>query len=323
MAELSSAEMNNLPDSAFAYIEPGGKKDSGGKTTPRSLRHFPIHDPAHVRNALARAPQSPHGDKAMPAIKAAAAKFGIGVGGDGDADRAWAQADPERRYVPGPVECRAVTEGNRIGGYASVFNKLSRNLGGFVERVEPTAFNAARQLLWPSVVCRYNHNSDMLLGTTAGRTLDLRVDPDMGLWYDVLPPQARGDILELVQRGDIQHSSFAFRVPPGGDDWSVTEQNYPMRSLREVQLVDVAPVLEPAYPDATAGLRSLAARFEVELDEVRAMAADDELRRFFIRTDRSSGPGPKPKPARRPVTGAAAMMRLMEKRFPDYSNTGS
>jgi len=77
--KLSSADMNDLPDSAFAYIEPGGKKDASGKTTPRSLRHFPIHDVAHVRNALARASQSPFGEKAMPKIRAAAKKFGIEV----------------------------------------------------------------------------------------------------------------------------------------------------------------------------------------------------------------------------------------------------
>ena len=32
---------NDLPDSCFAYIEPGGKKDASGRTVPRSLRHFP------------------------------------------------------------------------------------------------------------------------------------------------------------------------------------------------------------------------------------------------------------------------------------------
>src|SRR5581483_1969922 len=78
-AEMSGKSQNDLPDSAFAYIEPGGKKDEDGKTTPRSLRHFPIHDAAHVRNALSRAPQSPFGDKAMPKIRAAARKFGIEV----------------------------------------------------------------------------------------------------------------------------------------------------------------------------------------------------------------------------------------------------
>ena len=78
MAELTSASINDLPDSAFAYIEPGDEKDSEGKTTPRSLRHFPIHDEAHVRNALARLDQSPFGDKARAKVEAAARKFGIG-----------------------------------------------------------------------------------------------------------------------------------------------------------------------------------------------------------------------------------------------------
>ena len=40
----STKEVNDLPDSSFAYIEPGGKKDSEGKTTPRDLRHFPYID---------------------------------------------------------------------------------------------------------------------------------------------------------------------------------------------------------------------------------------------------------------------------------------
>ena len=50
-AVLSTAGQNDLPDTAFAFIEPGGKKDPEGKTTPRSKRHFPIHDkadPDHV-----------------------------------------------------------------------------------------------------------------------------------------------------------------------------------------------------------------------------------------------------------------------------------
>lgn len=81
-AALSSAQMNDLPDSDFAYIERGGTKDDSGKTVPRSKRHFPINDAAHVRNALARAPQSPFGDKAMPKIKEAAKKFGIEVSDD-------------------------------------------------------------------------------------------------------------------------------------------------------------------------------------------------------------------------------------------------
>lgn len=59
----SQAYINDLPDSAFLFIESGGKKDSEGKTTPRSLRHLPYKnsegsvDVPHVRNAIARAGQ--------------------------------------------------------------------------------------------------------------------------------------------------------------------------------------------------------------------------------------------------------------------------
>ena len=80
-AKMTRKAINDLPDSDFAYIEPGGKKDSGGKTEPRSLRHLPINDAAHVRNALARLSQtdiSPAAKKsALQKIKARAKKFGI------------------------------------------------------------------------------------------------------------------------------------------------------------------------------------------------------------------------------------------------------
>lgn len=80
MAEMTSSAINDLPDSAFAYIEPGGKVVDG-KTEPRSLRHFPIHDAAHVRNAMARMNQSPFGEEAKAKIMAAAKKMGIGMEG--------------------------------------------------------------------------------------------------------------------------------------------------------------------------------------------------------------------------------------------------
>ena len=63
-AEWDIEYINNLPDDAFAYIEPGGEKDEQGKTVPRSLRHLPYKnaqdnlDADHVRNALARLDQT-------------------------------------------------------------------------------------------------------------------------------------------------------------------------------------------------------------------------------------------------------------------------
>lgn len=81
-AHISTADRNNLPDSAFAYIEPGGHKDGEGKTVPRSKRHFIIVDASHVRDALARIAQGAEfGKEAMPRVLAAAKKFGIDVSG--------------------------------------------------------------------------------------------------------------------------------------------------------------------------------------------------------------------------------------------------
>lgn len=64
LADWGGTYVNDLPDSAFLHVEPGGKQDADGKTAPRSLRHFPYKDAngkidlPHLRNALARIPQS-------------------------------------------------------------------------------------------------------------------------------------------------------------------------------------------------------------------------------------------------------------------------
>jgi HK97 family phage prohead protease len=63
-AAWDAAYINDLPDSAFAVILPGGEKDGEGKTTPRNLRKLPHHnadgslDMPHLRNALARLEQA-------------------------------------------------------------------------------------------------------------------------------------------------------------------------------------------------------------------------------------------------------------------------
>lgn len=63
-AVWTTAYINDLPDSAFLYVETDGKKNGEGKTVPRTKRHFPVYDHTgkldlpHLRNAIARIPQS-------------------------------------------------------------------------------------------------------------------------------------------------------------------------------------------------------------------------------------------------------------------------
>jgi HK97 family phage prohead protease len=246
-------------------------------------------------------------------IKAAMTKFGHKVSEDNSSGSGRSEhgMEIERRFTVVSVEARS-PEGRppRIGGYAAKFNIYSRNLGGFVEQVTPSFFNKSRGDGWPDVVARFNHDDSQLLGTTAGRTLDLAVD-NVGLLYDVEPPPSMRHVIELVERGDVQKSSFAFRTLE--DDWTTTEDGGPLRSLVTGQLVDVAPVVIPAYVDTTAGLRSLAHRFDADLEEVRSLAEAGELRKFFARTDEGAGAVKKPK-----MFGPSAAAALLARRNDPY-----
>lgn len=211
----------------------------------------------------------------------------------------------ERRYTAGRVEIR-LDENRVFGGYAAKFSRPSRNLGGFVEVIDRGFFNKSAGDGWPDVIARYNHDDLHLLGTTAARTLRLSVD-DTGLLYSVDPPASRQDVVELVERGDVTRSSFAFRMFE--DDWALSDQGFPQRTLLQGQLVDVAPVNQPAYDDtsvamgrAMPALESLAVRFSAPLDEVRSLARSNELARFFKRTD-------SPAPRNRSAAAAMAIVK--------------
>jgi HK97 family phage prohead protease len=214
--------------------------------------------------------------------------------------------EAERRFTSVRVEVRAGSEGKKtIGGYAAKFMRMSQNLGGFVEQIDARFFNKSAGDGWPSVVARYNHDDNMLLGTTGAGTLRLSID-EVGLTYDVEPPSSRADVYELVQRGDVRQSSFAFIAFE--DDWGTTDQGFPLRTLVSGRLLDVAPVNTPAYEDTSVGLRSLAQKFDVDLEEVRKMASAGDLIRFFKRTDDQGSKGQQ----RRSAQAAYAKSLLLD-----------
>jgi HK97 family phage prohead protease len=209
-----------------------------------------------------------------------------------------------------PVELRAGKDSRIIGGYALKFDRLSENLGGYVERIAPSFTNDSRSKGWPNVVCRWNHNDEMLLGTTHSGTLRLSTD-ELGLFYEVDCPECRGDVYEMVARRDVAHSSFAFEVTE--QEWGVSEQNFPQRTLISGRIIDVAPVSSPAYRDTTVALRSLAKHLDVPIEDILQAHHERELRRFFIRTD-NNGEVAKPLPS---TSGMKAKMDLLAKRGED------
>ena len=161
-------------------------------------------------------------------------------------------------------ETRAL-EGRTVEGYASVFNSMSEDLGGFREIILPGAFKNA---LNDDIRALYNHDSNYLLARTASGTLEVKED-DKGLYYRFEMPNTSygNDLLELYKRGDLTQSSFGFTVDK--DSWRLEDGQH-VRYIESVSsLFDVSAVVFPAYASASSGLRSAEPNGEGEAEEAR------------------------------------------------------
>ena len=148
--------------------------------------------------------------------------------------------------VPG-IEVKQDENGRTvIRGYAAVYDSDSQDLGGFVERIMPGAFDEVLKTN-PDVFGRYNH--DRLLGRTSSGTVRLFHD-ERGLRYEIDPKPADADVLQSLERGDLRGSSFAFRLDPskGHEKWRKDVKGRMIREIRGFSFLgDVGPVDEPAY----------------------------------------------------------------------------
>ena len=150
------------------------------------------------------------------------------------------------------------TKSKKIIGYASVFNADSQDLGGFIERINPNAFDKVIEDE-QDVRALFNHNADLgVLGRTTSGTLRLSVD-ETGLKYEIDTPdtQLARDLMASMERGDISQSSFGFTISENGDSWDEDAEGRAIRTINQVeQLFDISPVVYPAYTDASVALRS-------------------------------------------------------------------
>lgn len=171
----------------------------------------------------------------------------------------------ERRFVTGrPVHLRAAEGGTaprKFVGYAALYNSRSANLGTaaqpFVELIEPGAFDG---VLRQDVRALFNHNPDHVLGRSRDGAGTVRLFTDetgLGFEIDVPDTQLGHDLAALVERGDVDQNSFAFRIAQDGDKW-VEEGGVITRTIRRIaELFDVSLVTYPAYPDTSVAVRSL------------------------------------------------------------------
>ncbi|GAB2572473.1 HK97 family phage prohead protease [Streptomyces capparidis] len=199
----------------------------------------------------------------------------------------------ERRNLALPAEVRAEGETVTMRGYAYRFHDLSHNLGGFRERIMPGA--GADSLRANDVLATFNHNINNILGRASSGTLRAGEDTSGG-WYEIdLPNTTVGrDLAELLNRGDVRGSSFTFRVNERGQrvhDKPDVDTGLPIREITSMDVLELGPVLNPAYPTTDAGLsRSIALSLGIldQTTDSRESVADHPAR-ALVRALRPKG----------------------------------
>ena len=145
-------------------------------------------------------------------------------------------------------------------GYAAVFDKLSLDLGGFREKIARGTFKRTLGELEAGkrvIIATFNHDVNFLLASTANGTLRLKED-ERGLWTEMEPmlTPLNEHPLMLVKAKGVRGMSFKFMVQPNGkDQWEYKKGQEPIRTLLDVDLFDVAAVVEPAYPQTSVKVR--------------------------------------------------------------------
>ncbi len=191
----------------------------------------------------------------------------------------------ERRFAidgwqAGDFQIRAEGDGMTFEGYAAVFNSDSNALPFWgIERIAPGAF--AKSLSEARNIRMFaNHNSDLLLASTANKSLRLSED-DTGLKVEAdLPDTTLGrDLATLVKRGDVDSMSFGFI--PVKYQTKTDKAGIDRTTHTEVRLLEVSPVTSwPAYDATSAFVRHLAEITDTApeplAEALRILVADDE-----------------------------------------------
>lgn len=166
----------------------------------------------------------------------------------------------ERRDITVPVEVRELDDGTqRMVGYAIRYNEPSLDMG-FTEYVAPGAARSATQE-GADVLALWSHDTSQVLGRTTSGTLRLSEDEN-GVLAEIDAPSWAGNYVETVRRGDVRGMSFGFRVLK--DSVTETDDGTLIRTLEDLEVMEVSPVAMPAYPSTSVDARALRSRIDTE-----------------------------------------------------------
>ena len=163
-----------------------------------------------------------------------------------------------------------------VSGYGSVFNSQSEDLG-FIETIDPNAITD-ETIKRSDVFATLNHDMDKILARCkyGSGSLELKCD-DKGLYYRFDAPNTDlGDeLLEYLNRGEIDSSSFAFTVKR--DEWTKGDDGKTYRRILEIdQVFDISPVFCPAYPEAICQKRNKPSDYADKINKLEKRDMDNK-----------------------------------------------
>ena len=163
-----------------------------------------------------------------------------------------------------------------VSGYGSVFNSQSEDLG-FIETIDPNAITE-ETIKRSDVFATLNHDMDKILARCkyGSGSLELKCD-DKGLYYRFDAPNTDlGDeLLEYLNRGEIDSSSFAFTVKR--DEWKNGDDGKHYRRILEIdQIFDISPVFCPAYPEAICQKRNKPSDYADKINKLEKRDMDNK-----------------------------------------------
>jgi HK97 family phage prohead protease len=156
-------------------------------------------------------------------------------------------------------------DGLTLEGYAAVFDAPTRIdswEGTFDEIIERGAF--AKTIGERMPVMQFDHGRDVATGSVPIGAIESIREDDHGLHVRArLHDNARVEpIRQAIASGAIDGMSFRFRV--NRESWADKDQAIPTRTIREVDLFEVGPVVFPAYASTSVGVRSLLADLDTD-----------------------------------------------------------
>lgn len=175
------------------------------------------------------------------------------------------------------VEFRAEpsNDGLTLDGYAAVFNvdtTIEDWDGPFIERIAPGAFK--RSLGQRTPLLQFDHGMHPLIGSIPiGSIRSIRED---GHGLKVRARLSDNWLVEpvrdAIRDGAITGMSFRFRITKDGQRWERID-GMDVRTITDVELYEVGPVVWPAYEQTSVGVRSRHVASALTDPDVRAEVA--------------------------------------------------